>query len=130
MIIENNLLKRYFGKKEFAFPEKTGVVTSEFCGKTRIVGDYLTVFVAKEDIRLPMYSNSGSYVKIGDEIRGLLPEQLTATFNKGSIVKYGEWVKNPEWFSRLKAVKVKICKIYTRARCTGHEFYEIEFYEI
>ena len=74
-----------------------------------------------------MYSNSGSYVKVGSEIRGLLPEQLTAIFKEGQIIRHGEWIENPECYVHLKAIKAKITKVHTRPHSRGHEYYEVDF---
>ncbi len=74
-----------------------------------------------------MYSNSGSYVKVGSEIRGLLPEALTASFKEGEIIRHGEWVENPEVYKDLKVVKAKIKTVSIRPQSRGHEYYEVDF---
>ena len=127
MILKSQLLKKYFGIEEFAFPENGNKIISEFYGKQRSVGDTLNILVAKRLIRLPMYSNSGSYVKVGSEIRGMMPESLTASFKEGEIIRYGEWVGNPEVYKDLKAIKAKIKTVSIRPQSTGHEYYEVDF---
>jgi hypothetical protein len=126
MIIKSKLLEKYFGIEEFAFPENGNKIISEFYGKQRSVGDTLDVLVATAAINLPMYSNSGSYVKVGSEIRGMLPEELKATFKQGEILRYGEWVENPEVYKDLKVVKAKIKTVSIRPQSRGHEYYEVD----
>ena len=126
MILKSQLLKKYFGIEEFAFPENGMQITSEFNGN-RKVGDKLNILVANGPLQLTMYSNSGSYVKVGSEIRGLLPEALTASFREGEIVRYGEWIENPESYKNIRAVKAKITKVTIRPQSRGHEHYEVDF---
>lgn len=125
MLIKSSLLEKKFGEQEFAFPESE-TITSEFLGKSRKVGDELTVLVAMSDIKLLMYSHSGAYVKVGEDIRGMMPESQSASFKKGEILRHGEWVENPESLMKIRAVKAKITKVNIRPQATGHEYYEVE----
>jgi hypothetical protein len=125
MIIKSKLLEKFFGEQEFAFPEAVShTITSEFYGKRRKVGDELNVLVAKSNIKLIMYSHSGAYVKVGEEIRGMMPESQTASFKAGEVIRYGEWVKNPESYKDISAITAKITKVTQRPQSTGHEYYE------
>ena len=70
-----------------------------------------------------MYADSGCFVKIGNEIRGAMPEELYAKFKKGEIIRHGDWARDPDCYEKVKPEKRKIKKIFTRHN--GHEYYEI-----
>lgn len=92
-------------------------------GEKREIGDTIAVFVAKEDGEIPFSSHSGSYVQIGDEVRGLLPSSEKIFVHKGQILPFGDWIYSLD--SLPIEIQVREIRTIEKRPKNDHEYYTV-----